>query len=135
MHNCTHWLLIQTKGAENKIGSYGIFQEDNGWPFWQNSDFLTNENTIGTNVAYTDADQAQYHYAPAEDAAAYTGEEPVNNYSHGDAYAQSSSINAGPVEGSAEGPGPEEYERDEHYSPGFTNSGISIPYTWLLNGA
>jgi hypothetical protein len=63
----------------------------------------------------------------------------VDNYSHDDAYAQSSerSIDAGPVEGggSAEGLGPEEYERDEHYSPDFTNSGISIPYTWLLNGA
>jgi hypothetical protein len=61
----------------------------------------------------------------------------VDNYSPGDAYAQSSegSIDAGPVEGIAEGPGPEEHERDEHYSPGFTNSGISIPYTWLLNGA
>jgi hypothetical protein len=57
----------------------------------------------------------------------------VDNYSHGDAYAQC--IDAGPVEGSAEGLGPEEHERDEHYSPDFTNSGISIPYTWLLNGA
>ena len=61
----------------------------------------------------------------------------MNDFPQGDCHAQCSegSIDAGSLEGSAEGPGPEEYERDEHYSPGFTNSGISIPYTWLLNGA
>jgi hypothetical protein len=61
----------------------------------------------------------------------------VDNYSHGDAYAQYSegSMEACPLEGSAEGPEAQELEMDEHYSLDFTASEISIPYTWLLNGA
>jgi len=124
-------------GAETKSGPERSFQEDNGSPFWQNNDFLTNENTIGTNVAYTDADQAQYHYAPAENAAAYTEEGPVNDFPQGDCHAQCSegSIDAGSLEGSAEGSEDQELEGNENYSSDFTDSEISIPYTWLLNGA
>jgi hypothetical protein len=61
----------------------------------------------------------------------------VDNYSHGWAYAQTSegNIDAGPLESSGEGPGTQELERDEHYSPDFTDSEFSIPYTWLLNSA
>jgi hypothetical protein len=61
----------------------------------------------------------------------------VDNYSHGDAYAQYSERNmdAGPVENSAKGPEAQELEKNEHYSLDFTNSEASIPYTWLLNGA
>jgi hypothetical protein len=61
----------------------------------------------------------------------------VDNYSYGDAYAQCSeaSIDASLVEGSAEGPEAQELETDEQYNPGFTDSEISTPYTWLLCGA
>jgi len=91
----------------------------------------------GPNGAYRDADQAQYDYAPPSNAAAYGEGDLGNNDLHGGGYAQCSegSIDNGPMEGSAEGPEAEELERDEHYTPGFTDSELSIPYTWLLNGA
>ena len=61
----------------------------------------------------------------------------MDNHWRGDGNGQSSETRSddGAVEVSAEGPDAEELKRDEHYYPDFTDIEMSIPYTWLLNGA